>query len=77
MTGVNKKADYLKKHNKTSCKLFMSNVLLNSDKHGWGRGQDNQRLPGPFGRPKDHLWEGREAGQSQKLVADPIVLESR
>lgn len=52
----------------------MAKVLLDSDKHGWGRGQDNQRLPGPFGRPQDHTWEGREPGQSQKSVVKPLPM---
>ena len=55
----------------------MENTLSDKDKHGWGRNQDKISLPGPFARPKDHVWEGKDLGQKQLAKPAPIPHETR
>ena len=55
----------------------MEKTLSQKDKHGWGRNQDQARLPGPFGRPNDHVWEGKDPGQKQVTKPVPILQEIR
>ena len=76
MQGLSIKGDYVKKHCKRECSLFMEKTLSDKDKHGWGRHMDFPRLPGPFGRPKDHVWEGKESGLKQVKKPSPIRQES-
>ena len=55
----------------------MENTLSGKEKHGWGRNLDAARLPGPFGRPKDHVWEGKKSGQKQVTKPVPVLQEIR
>lgn len=55
----------------------MEKALSEKDKHGWGRNQDKATLPGPFGRPKDHVWDGKDPGQKQVTKQAPILQETR
>ena len=77
MQGLSIKGDFLKKHCKKECSLFMEKTLSQKDKHGWGRNLDQARLPGPFGRPNNHVWEGTEPGQKQVTKPVPILQEMR
>lgn len=77
MEGLNRKADFLKKHGKGSCMLFMTEALSASEKHGWGKGLDKRTLPGPYGRPRDHVWVGREAAQTKSKNTDLVSNPSR
>ena len=62
----------MKNHCKKECSLFMEKTLSEKTKHGWGRNLDKTTLPGPFGRPKDHVWEGKDPGQKQ--VTKPVAI---
>ena len=73
MQGLSIKGDFSKKHCKGKCSLFMALTLSEKDKNGWGRNLDQARLPGPFGRPKDHSWEGKEPGK--KRMTKPAVIQ--
>ena len=55
----------------------MEKPLNEKDKHGWGKNLDQARLPGPYGRPKNHFWEGKEPGEKQLPKPDAIVQERR
>ena len=67
----------MKKHCKKECSLFMAKTLSDKDKHGWGRNQDKATLPGPFGRPENHVWEGKLPGQKKVTKSAPILKETR
>ena len=55
----------------------MTEALSASEKHGWGKGLDKRTLPGPYGRPRDHVWVGREAAQTKSKNTDPVSNQSR
>ena len=73
MQGLSNKTDFLKKHCKEKCSLFMEKPLNEKDKHGWGKNLDQARLPGPYGRPKNHFWEGKESGEKQ--LTKPVAIQ--
>ena len=75
MAGFAKKQDFLAKHK--NCSLYMSSALSIPEKKTWGFSLDKrsgkQALPGPYGRPRGHLWEGhkrsqREAGPKTHVI---------
>ena len=77
MAGFAKKEDFLAKHKK--CTLFMTSVLSNPEKKGWGKCLDKrsgkQALPGPYGRPRGHLWTGVTESQKEAKKKAPVIQE--
>ena len=60
MEGRSKRRDYEKKHNSSTCHLFMSSELNAKggpvSKLGWGNSQDRPTNKTPYGCPKGHLY---------------------
>ena len=60
MEGRLKRRDYEKKHNSSSCLLFMSSQLMSKggpvSKLGWGNSQDRPTNKTPYGCPKGHCY---------------------
>lgn len=79
MAGVAKKEDFLAKHKK--CTLYMTSALSNPEKRGWGKCLDKrsgkQALPGPYGRPRGHLWTGKKDGQKETKKNATVTREER
>ena len=75
LTGYSKREDFVAKHKR--CTLFMSDVLSKPEKKGWGKSLDKKTLPGPFGRPRDHVWTGRETGRKEANKATPKIQQER
>ena len=75
LTGYSKREDFVSKHK--GCTLFMRDTLSKPEKKGWGKSLDKKTLPGPFGRPKDHVWTGRQAGTKEANKATPKIQQER
>ena len=80
MAGFAKKEDFLVKHK--GCRPFMDKVLSHPDKKGWGKCLDKrsgkQALPGPYGRPRGHLWTGNRTSQKEaKKKIAPVIQQDR
>ena len=60
MEGRLKRRDYEKKHNSSSCLLFMASQLKSKggpvSKLGWGNSQDRPTNKTPYGCPKGHFY---------------------
>ena len=79
MAGFAKKEAFLAKHQ--NCTLYMTSALSNPEKKGWGKCLDKrsgkQALPGPYGRPRGHLWVGNEESPKETKEKAPVFQEER
>ena len=71
--GYAKQDDYGKKHKSKDCALFMGKALSKPHMKGWGKNLDKRSLPGPYGRPKGHVWAEERAGQSEASKPAPVI----
>ena len=75
LAGFSKRDEFVSKHKQ--CTLFMDEVLSKQEKKGWGKSLDKKTLPGPYGRPRDHVWTGKKAGTKEANKSAPKIQQDR
>ena len=77
LLGYAKREDFEKKHKGKECALFMHNALSQPSMKGWGKNLDKKSLPGPYGRPQNHVWVGKNSTQNEVKKPAPVTHLSR